>query len=54
MCDANCIIFGVHNLSSEEINGKRIIEVGSYDVNGSLRSIVERNDPGGGITESCG
>ncbi|MFH1045759.1 MAG: methyltransferase domain-containing protein [Candidatus Omnitrophota bacterium] len=46
MCNANCIIFGVHNLNSEEIKGKRVIEVGSYDVNGSLRSVIERSNPG--------
>ena len=41
MCHVSCIIFGVKNLTKEEIKGKRIIEVGSYDVNGSLRPIIE-------------
>lgn len=45
MCNATCLIFGIRNLTSEEIIGKRIIEIGSYDVNGSLRSIIESRDP---------
>lgn len=45
MCDANCIIFGATNLTKAEVEGKKIIEVGSYDVNGSLRPIVENWNP---------
>lgn len=41
MCNANGIVFGVKNLNLEEIKGKKIIEVGAYDVNGSLRPIIE-------------
>jgi SAM-dependent methyltransferase len=41
MCNASGIAFGVKNLSLEEIKGKKIIEVGSCDVNGSLRPIIE-------------
>ncbi len=44
MCNANCIIFGVKNLFGD-IRGKRILEVGSEDINGSLRSIVEALGP---------
>ena len=45
MCDINCIIFGATNLRREEIEGKDVIEVGSKDVNGSLRSFVESREP---------
>jgi SAM-dependent methyltransferase len=45
MCDVNCIRWGAKNLARKEIEGKRIIEVGSYDVNGSLRYIVELLEP---------
>lgn len=45
MCSPTCIIFGVTNLPKEQVQGKRIIEVGSYDVNGSLRPIVESWNP---------
>lgn len=41
MCNVNYIVFGAINLNEEEIEGKNIIEVGSYDINGSLRPIVE-------------
>lgn len=45
MCNVSCIIFGCLNLPKEEIEGKRFIEVGSRDVNGSLRLYVERFNP---------
>jgi len=45
MCNANGIIFGVRNFKKEEINGKKIIEVGSYNVDGSLRDIFKDWNP---------
>ncbi|MBU2540564.1 MAG: class I SAM-dependent methyltransferase [Candidatus Omnitrophica bacterium] len=45
MCDTAGIIFGVKNFSKEEIEGKRIIEVGSFDENGSLRPFIESLNP---------
>lgn len=45
MCNISGIVFGAKNLSAQEIRGKRVIEVGSYDVNGSLRSIIESWGP---------
>jgi SAM-dependent methyltransferase len=45
MCHTSCIVFGVLNLRKEDIQGKRVIEIGSYDVNGSLRSIIESLEP---------
>lgn len=45
MCDLNCLQFGEKNLTRSEIEGKRVIEIGSYDQNGSLRSHVESLHP---------
>lgn len=45
MCNVDGIKWGAKNLTKEEIKGKRIIEVGSYDINGSLRYIVELLEP---------
>lgn len=40
MCNQSCILFGASQLSREEIQGKRVLEVGSIDVNGNLRPTV--------------
>ena len=45
MCHVSCIVFGVKYLSPGDVQGKDIIEVGSYDFNGSLRSIIELWNP---------
>lgn len=45
MCDVSCIIYAIKNLKKEEVVGKRVIEVGSYDVNGSIRPYVESLTP---------
>jgi SAM-dependent methyltransferase len=45
MCHVSCIVFGSMNLSREEIVGRTVIEVGSCDVNGSLRPILESWGP---------
>jgi len=45
MCNANCIIFGANNLSSEEIKDKKVIEVGAYNLNGSLQKIIKKQKP---------
>jgi 2-polyprenyl-3-methyl-5-hydroxy-6-metoxy-1,4-benzoquinol methylase len=45
MCNASGIVFGVKNLTREEVVGKRVIEVGALDINGSLRPIVESLHP---------
>ncbi len=37
----SCLIFGASNLSPKEVEGKDVLEVGSLDVNGSLRPIIE-------------
>jgi len=45
MCNATVITFGVLNLSESDVKGKKILEVGSLDVNGSLRYIIESWKP---------
>lgn len=45
MCNESVVIFGTKHLSNIEIEGKRVIEVGSYNVNGSLRSLIESWNP---------
>lgn len=40
MCHAACMEFGKRELTPDIIKGKRVVEVGSYDVNGSLRRIA--------------
>lgn len=45
MCNISGILFSAINLKKEEIEGKRVIEVGSLDVNGSLRPLIESYNP---------
>jgi SAM-dependent methyltransferase len=47
MCTQDCIDFGRERLGAAEVKGKRVIEVGALDVNGSLRSMVQRLQPSG-------
>lgn len=41
MCHESCFSFVARNLSSDEVKGKKVIEIGSYYVNGSVRPYVE-------------
>lgn len=41
MCTMACLVYGARSFRPEEISGKRILEVGAYDVNGSLRPVLE-------------
>src|SRR5437868_12867636 len=45
MCSPYVLAFGADNLSEAEIKGKRVLEVGSRNVNGSLREHVESFHP---------
>ncbi|MFC1709977.1 class I SAM-dependent methyltransferase [Candidatus Omnitrophota bacterium] len=45
MCVINCFKWAAKNITPKEIEGKRVIEVGSYDVNGSLRYVMEMLKP---------
>lgn len=63
MCHASVLRFVEEFLQTEEVAGKDILEVGSYDVNGSPRSLVEQRNPrsylgvdvrsGPGVDEVC-
>ena len=45
MCNPLCISFVESNLREEEVRGRRVLEVGSMDVNGSVRPAIERLHP---------
>jgi SAM-dependent methyltransferase len=63
MCNSACLQFASSCLLEGEIKGKKVIEVGSLDVNGSVRGIVENFEPlsylgvdiinGPGVEEIC-
>jgi len=45
VCNAACILFGFRSISASEVAGKRVLEIGSADRNGSLRPIIESYHP---------
>ncbi len=45
MCTQSSLEWGKQNLIKKDVEGKRVIEVGSYDVNGNFRSIVAPLNP---------
>lgn len=63
MCDQSCIRFGQAYFTEDIVRGKAVIEVGSRNVNGSLRPAVEALNPqsylgvdleeGSGVDEIC-
>ncbi|HTK28848.1 MAG TPA: methyltransferase domain-containing protein [Vicinamibacterales bacterium] len=46
MCNAACLRFGRRALTPDDVAGRDVIEVGSRNVNGSLRGDLERWGPG--------
>lgn len=40
MCHKSVIGFGIKNLTIEEIKGKKIIDIGSRDINGSYKPLI--------------
>lgn len=45
MCNVDCFRWIAKNTIKQEIMGKKVIEVGSYDVNGSVRCVIELLEP---------
>jgi len=45
MCHESVLKFGRENLSKEDVEGKKVLEVGSLNVNGSLREYVKLLHP---------
>jgi SAM-dependent methyltransferase len=63
MCTSSCLSFATAVLDEGAVSGKDVLEVGSRDVNGSVRPVVERLGPrtyigvdieaGSGVDELC-
>ncbi len=63
MCNSACLDFGRTKLTGADVTGKRVIEIGAVDINGSLRPDVEALGPseylgidiaeGPGVDEVC-
>lgn len=45
MCDIDCISFAARQIHPREVKGCRILEVGSCDINGSVRRFLESWEP---------
>jgi SAM-dependent methyltransferase len=45
VCNASCIAFARAQLSPDEVSGKAVLEVGAFDVNGTVRPVVEALGP---------
>ena len=45
MCHKSCVEFGETHITEKDIKGKTVIEVGSRNINGSFRGIVEKYHP---------
>lgn len=63
MCNSSCIAFARAHLGSTDVAGAAVLEVGAFDVNGSVRSVIESLGPlryvgvdiasGPGVDEIC-
>jgi SAM-dependent methyltransferase len=63
MCNVACLQFCESKLKREEVEGKRVLEVGSRNINGSFREMVNKYNPslylgvdidaGDGVDELC-
>ena len=45
MCNQSCLSFGHDNLTPADIRSKAVLEVGSRNINGSLRPFVLLSSP---------
>lgn len=45
MCHESCLAFAARALTHNDVHGQRVLEVGSFDVNGSVRPIVNALGP---------
>lgn len=45
MCNVSGTIFSIKNLNPKEVENKKIIEIGSYNINGGIRSVIESWQP---------
>lgn len=45
MCNRECLAFGANNLTEAEVKGKKVLEVGARDVNGTLRHTTQTLNP---------
>lgn len=45
MCTTDCLDFVIGALPPDQVAGRKVIEVGSYDANGSVRPFLEALDP---------
>ena len=45
MCHASSILFGVSNLTAEDVTGKDVLDIGSHDYNGNFSPIVKNLKP---------
>ena len=46
MCHVSCVLFVGSHLTPRDVKGKSVLEVGSYDVNGGVRSLLNNWEPG--------